>query len=195
MPRSAGTKLRISRQAQGARVRSVLRGSKAFRRLLKQLPEEMRVEMAHVLEDVGPKLARQMQARTPRKTGALQAGIKWKVLRATLRLQVGLLGSKRGRAKLFYGYILNFGRKAQVAFGMRRAQRMTVREALAKGKSRKSVKAAGASLGYPINVKAIAAQHFVTGAYPDLRRMTTARLKDSWARSLARIAARGGDDE
>jgi hypothetical protein len=175
MPRSAGSKLYLRRQAQGARVRSHLRGSKSFRRTLKALPEETRVEMAHVLEDVGPKLARIIQANTPARTGALRSGIKWKVLRRSLRLQVGLLGTKRGRAALFYGYILNFGRKAQTVNVKRRTP-------------------SGAVASYLMRVRAYKALHFVTGRYADLRNMTSARLKNLWDRALARASRGAGND-
>ncbi len=175
MPRSSGTKLHMRRQAQGRRVGSALRGSKAFRRLLKQISPELRIELAHVLEDVAPKLARAMQARVAVRTGALRAGIKWKVLRRSLRLQVGLLGTKRGRAALFYGYILNFGRKAKVVNVERRT-------------------ASGAVSHYLLRVKARKGDHFVTGRYPDLRKMTTARLKSTWDRVLDRASRKAGDE-
>jgi len=175
MPRSSGTKLRMRRAAQGARVRSQLQGAKSFRRLLKGIPDEMRLEMAHVLEDVGPKLARAVQANAPSKTGALRAGIKWKVLRRSLRLQVGLLGSKRGRAKLFYGYILNYGRKGEPVFTKRKTK-------------------SGKISTYTMKTKYRKGDHFVTGRYPDLRNMTTARLKNIWDRVLARVSARAGDE-
>ncbi len=175
MPRSAGSKLAMRRQAQGRRVGKHLRGSKAFRRTLKQIPQEARLELAHVLEDVGPKLARLIQANTPSRTGALRQGIKWKVLRRSLRLQVGLLGTKRGRAKLFYGFILNFGRKAQNVNVRRRTP-------------------SGAVASYLMRVRAFKALHFVTGRYPDLRKMTAARLKSIWDRVLTRAATGAGNE-
>lgn len=175
MPRSSGTKLYMRRAAQSARVRSQLQGSKSVRRLLKSIPDEMRLEMAHALEDVGPKLTRAMQANAPSRTGALRAGIKWKVLRRSLRLQVGLLGSKRGRAKLFYGYILNFNRKGQSVFTRRKTN-------------------SGKVSTYTMRVKYRKGDHFVTGRYPDLRNMTTAKLRGIWDRVLTRVSARAGDE-
>jgi hypothetical protein len=133
----------------------------------------MRAEMAHVLQDAGPKIARQMQGRAPRKTGALQAGIKWKVLPRTLKLQVGLLGTKRGRAKLFYGWILNYGRKAQTSKASRRSP-------------------GGAISNYLVRVRAYPAQHFVTGAMPDLRKALNQRLKGIWNRVLRKASAGAG---
>lgn len=77
----------------------------------------MRAEMADVLTKTGPPAAsivsRRVGATTHRMTGALLAGVKWKVYPRSLRLQVGFLGTKAGRAKLFYARILDLGRKAQ----------------------------------------------------------------------------------
>lgn len=169
-----------------------IQGIKSTRRLVREIPRQMHIEMVHVLSDAGPKIVRQMVARTPRKTGALQAGIKWKVLPKTLKLQVGLLGTKRGRARLFYGWILNFGRKAQVAQGMRQAGRAIWMKGIAAGFMRASKRPS--SLTYPIRVKAIAAKHFVTGALPDLRNTLRTDLSRVWDKVLRRASV-GNDNE
>lgn len=131
----------------------------------------MRAEMGHVLQDAGPRLARQMQGRAPRRTGALQAGIKWKVLPKTLKLQVGLLGTKAGRSKLFYGRIMEFGRKAQV---------VTIKS--------------GKRKGGVVNVSALKGLRFVTGAMPDLRREMRSKLQGVWDRVLRKSAAGAGNE-
>lgn len=155
--------------------RSRLKGAKGVRRLMRALPDNMRAELVHVMQDAGPKLARQMQGRAPRRSGALAAGIKWRVQPKALKMQVGLLGTKRGRAKLFYGYILNYGRKAKTVLARRRT-------------------ATGAISRYSLRVRAYPAQHFVTGAMPDLRRALETRLRAVWDRVIDR-AARGAGDE
>lgn len=172
MPRSSYSR-RMG--AQRRRVGSALQGSKSFRRLLKNIPSEARVEIAHAMEDVGPRLAAQMRANTPEKSGALRAGIKWRVSRRLLRLQVGLIGTKRGRAKLFYGYILNFGRKAQKVNVRRRTP-------------------SGAVSSYVMNVRGIRAKHFVTGGYRDLRSQLNAKLRDIWSKILKHASAGAGND-
>jgi hypothetical protein len=169
-----------------------IQGLKSTRRLLKALPETMRAEIAHVLQDAGPKIAQQMVARTPHRTGALQAGIKWKILPRTLKLQIGLLGTKRGRSKLFYGYILNFGRKAQTVHAMRKGQRASWNAWIASGKAKSTRIPYG--LTYPLRVKAIAPKHFVTGAMPDLRRELRAQLKDVWSKVLGKATAGAGNE-
>lgn len=158
-----------------ARRGSRLKGVKSTRRLFRAIPETMRSELVHVMQDSAPKIARQMQAHAPSRSGALRAGIKWKVLPKTLKMQVGLLGTKRGRAKLFYGWILNFGRKAKTVNARRRAP-------------------SGAVSSYLMKVRAYPAQHFVTGRYKDLRRDLNQRLRSVWDRVL-RKAAKGTGDE
>lgn len=143
-----------------------LQGVRSTRRLLRNIPDTARAEVVHVLQDAGPRIARVMQGRTPRRTGALQAGIKWKLTPKTLKLQIGLLGTKRGRAKLFYGYILNFGRKAQTVMIKR-----------------------GPRKGHPMNVSRIAPKHFVTGAMPDLRNTLRTDLQGIWKRILTKAAS------
>ena len=151
--------------------RTRLTGLKSTRRIIRNVPETMRAELSHVLQDAGPRMARQMQGRAPRRTGALQAGIKWKVLPKTLKLQVGLLGTKRGRAKLFYGWILNFGRKAQT---------VTIKR--------------GPRAGSAMKVSALPARHFVTGAMPDLRRELRSKLQGVWDRVLRKSSAGAGNE-
>lgn len=156
-------------------VRTRLKGAKSIRRIMRAVPDTMSAELVHVLNDTGPKMARQMQARTPRRTGALAAGIKWKVMPKTLKMQVGLLGTKRGRAKLFYGFILNYGRKAKTVRAKRR-------------------NASGSVSVYPLRVRAYPAQHFVTGAMPDLRRMMQERLRAVWDKVLTKAATGVGNE-
>lgn len=160
---------------QRRRVGSALSGSKSFRRLLKNIPEQARVEIAHAMEDAAPRIAAQMRANAPEKTGALRAGIKWRVSRRLLRLQVGLIGTKRGRAKLFYGYILNFGRKARKVNVRRRAP-------------------GGAISSYVMNVRGFRGLHFVTGGFRDLRAQLNAKLRDIWSKILKHAASGAGND-
>jgi hypothetical protein len=155
--------------------RARVKGAAKVRRMFRAMPDTMRAELAHVMQDVAPKIARQMEARAPVRTGALRAGIKWKVSARTLKMQVGLLGTKRGRAKLFYGYILNFGRKAKTVLAKRRRKDGTVSR-------------------YSMRVRAIAPQHFVTGRMPDLRSALNSRLRDVWDRALQKAAAGAGNE-
>ena len=126
--------------------------------------------MADVLTKSGPSAAgvvsRRVEATTRRRSGRLLAGVKWKVFPRTLRLQVGYLGTKAGRAKLFYARILVLGRAAQVVTVTRRKN----------------------AAPYRMRVRRIAAKRFVTGGMGDLRRVVNLRLNGVWDRVLRRIA-------
>jgi hypothetical protein len=61
-----------------------------------------------------------MIGRAARRTGALVAGLAFKVFPKTLRLQVGLL-TKAVNRRLFYGRILDLGRKGQAGVAKRRS--------------------------------------------------------------------------
>jgi hypothetical protein len=86
-----------------------LRGARKVRRLLKRLPEDVRVEMVAVLREKAPAITAYSRAATPRKSGALAAAIGWKVLPKTLSLRVGLL-TKSANQRLPYGKVLERGR-------------------------------------------------------------------------------------
>ncbi len=159
------------------------RGDKTFRRVMKGMPDAVRKEMADVLVDGGRDIRRMMAARAPRRTGALQQGILCRVLPKTLKLRVGLIGTKRGRAKLFYGRILDLGRKAQVVSVRRRKVAGSV---LSRGR-----KVAGAT--YQMRVRAIAPMRFITGRYGDARSIIQKRLRGIFDRALKNLAGGGND--
>jgi hypothetical protein len=181
MPRSSGTLRAIRRAGQQGRVRSQLKGASAVRKLLRQLPASVKEEMADALTDIGPDYLRAQQADAPvaarahRKgvePGALRAGLSWKVLRASLRLRVGLLGTKRGRARLFYGFIVEVGRKAQTVTVTRKA----------------------GVAPYKMRVRAMAPRPFVYKKRPELRTRLSNRLNQFWEHALAHAGEGVGDD-
>lgn len=140
------------------------------RRILRQLPDAMRTEIIDALDKGGVAMAAAIKSRTPRRTGALRGGIRYKVYPRTLKLRIGLVGPRRQWAALFYGWILNFGRKSQ-----------TVKARRAGGKP------------YQLRVRALAAKQFVTGQLPNLRAVMNRQLNNIWDRALARVA--GGKNE
>jgi hypothetical protein len=150
---------------------SKVKGRKQFARVVKAMPDEARADLVSAFGRVGRRAQAAMQARAKFKTGALRQGVKYKVLPKTLRLQVGLLGTKRGRSKLFYGFVLDKGRKAQTV-------------TIARGPRR------GASM----KVRALTGDRFVSGEFPDLRDATMREVKPLFSRILARIGTGGSDD-
>lgn len=153
-----------------ARRRSRIKGSKSFRRLLKNVEPAIRAELVQALDEGGRELQRAMTAAAPRRSGALAGALKHKVLPRSLRLRVGLL-TKAVNRKFFYARILEFGRKAQT---------VTVRNGPRKGRT--------------MNIGAIAPKRFVYGNHADLRATMARKLKGIWERSLAK-AVRGAGNE
>lgn len=152
---------------------SGIRGVASVRRLMRRMPDAVQTEIVGELHVAGRSLVPAMRARAPSRRGKLRAGISYKVFPKTLRLQVGMLGTRAGRSKLFYARILDLGRKARSV----RASRRT---------------AGGGVSTYTMNVRAIRAMHFVTGFYRDLRARLRVNLKRIWDRALARVAGGGG---
>lgn len=150
----------------------VVRNPRA-RRVFKQLPDAMKAELVDALNKGGDAVVVAIRSRTPRRSGALAAGIVKKVLPQTLRLRVGLVGPIRERRKLFYGRILDLGRKGQV---------VTARRAFGNGKVST----------YKLNVRSIAPKRFITGSYPKARAIINGQVKFIWERALARIGRGDG---
>lgn len=147
----------MARRVKGAgRVKAIIRG----------LPDSFRQEMADVLEQGGQSLVPAMKERAPRRTGATQNAIGYKVNRKSLRLRVGLLSSKAGRSNLFHSRIQDLGRKAQ-----------TVRARRHGGQP------------YLIRVRAMAGKHFVTGRFTDLRTLINRNLRGIFSRALAKLSS------
>ncbi|MDF0489206.1 hypothetical protein PX554_13780 [Sphingomonas sp. H39-1-10] len=149
---------------------SKVKGRRQFRRIVQQMPDAAREEVIEAFGRAGLRAQAAMRARAKHKTGTLQQGVKYKVLPKTLRLQVGLLGTKRGRSKLFYGFVLDKGRKAQTV-------------TISRGKR----------TGKTMKVRQIVGDHFVSGRYPDLRDSVIREVKPLFNRILARIGGGGND--
>ncbi|QUT04840.1 HK97 gp10 family phage protein [Sphingobium phenoxybenzoativorans] len=148
------------------------------------MPDAMHRELEDVLDQGGADIQKAMIARTPRRTGKLAAGIKKRVLRKSLRLRVGLLGTPKGRAKLFYGRIVDLGRRSQLVTVTRRKVAGSV---LVRGR-----KVAGEP--YVMRVRGFSGRRFVTGRMPDVRNLLNQRLKSVWDRVLKKAASGGNDD-
>ena len=158
--------------------RQRLRGVGRVKRLFKRLPDDVGQEIVVELSVTGRQMLAAVRARlastTKPRTGALDRGLSQKVFPRSLRLQVGLIGTPRERNRVFYGRILDLGRKAQVV----RAQRHDPR-------SRKVLR-------YLVKVSAIAPKRFVTGRYPDLRATLRENVRGIFRRALQRA---GGGNE
>lgn len=148
-------------------------GVRETQRLFRRLPGAATDEMAGVMKRYGPKFLAAQRGNAPVRTGRLIAGLAVRFLRRTLRLRVGYIGKAINR-KLFYGHIIQFGRKAQTVTVKRRK---------------------GTNRPYALRVGPLAARPFVHGT----RRVAAIRtqlyqdLQKFWGNVLAK-ASRGGFD-
>lgn len=168
--------------------RTRLRGAKRFRRTLKALPAAISGEIVVELNVTGRELRSLMQAKAPKKSGKLAAGITYRVLPKSLRMQVGLIGSQKERNDLFYGRIQDLGRKAQVVRATRR------NGTFAHSYNRNGTRAKTLASTYALRVGAMAPKRFITGRYADLRSSLNTNLRGIWTRALSVAAAGGGDE-
>ena len=148
--------------------RSRLRGVSNVRRLMRGMPQAVQSQIVEALDDTGRKIAPTMRRRAGRRTGNLQGGISFKVFPKTLRLQVGVLG-KKAQQRLFYGRILDKGRKGQAVKVSRRTK-------------------GGSVSSYTMNVRPLRGRYFITGSYRDMRGTFTQNLNGIWDRAVADAA-------
>jgi hypothetical protein len=76
------------------------------------MPPVVQSEIEQLLRETGAEILTEQKTRVPVKTGALKQALSMKVLPKSRRLQVGLIGKPVNR-KLYYGRIIEFGRKGQ----------------------------------------------------------------------------------
>jgi hypothetical protein len=149
-------------------------GDRAFRRLLKRLPESAREEMADVLRGAGVELLAAMKADAPRRTGFLERHLTMKLLPRSLRLVVGFIG-KRANQAVFYRWILETGRKAQTVRVYRRKKSQKVDGVGHRGRT-----------FYMMRVSAMPARRYVYGRRSRLRGVINGRLRNAWDNILRR---------
>lgn len=174
---------------------SRIKGIISTRRLLKRVPDAIRDELASTIRAAGPELQNAIVARTPRgKTGRLVAGVSWKFYAATLRLVVGFVGRPTNR-KLFYGRILEFGRRAQTVTVHRLSKKHRKQWVgrIGAGTARGSAKPTDLGSTYRLRVKALQPRRFVYSPTTNLRVVMNRRLNGIWDRALKRVSGAGDE--
>jgi len=177
--------------------RSRLTGIARSKRLLRAMPDAVRGQLVVALNLGGRALAAAMKAKAPRKTGAVIAGITYKVLPKTLRLRVGLLGTKAQRRDLFYGRIQDLGRKGKTVLVQRRRRvgfTVNGRKLNALRTRHGKKRAEDIVATYRMNVRPMAPKKFITGRFPELRARIRADLQGIWKRALGSISLGGKGD-
>lgn len=178
-----------------------IRGDRAFKRLLTKLPDAVREEIRATHMLVGAEQLAKGQslvpvyAGKPRKglvPGALKAGLSFKVTPAGLKLKFGLVGKPTNR-KLYYGHIVEHGRKAGVVTVSRGSNGL--KAALAAGGRTNNYKSIALRLNvkgtYQMRIGGMAPQRFV---YTTPRDQLYAPYRAVWQRALA-VAASGGTSD
>lgn len=94
------------------RQRSGVSGARSLRRLIRRLPDAARAELGETLKAIGARLLGRAKSEAPTRSGRLRAALNVRVAVRTLMLRLGLL-RKAEQRRLFYGYILDQGRKAK----------------------------------------------------------------------------------
>lgn len=166
-----------------------VRGDRAFKRLIKQLPAAVRQEILAVMQSQGRDELSKEQSLVARRTGALGAGLTMRVLPVSLKLKVGLLGKPINR-KLYYGWIVEKGRKAQTVIVVRQANRAAAKAAapFLGGTSTYYKYVAhkhGLAGTYQLRVGALPPRHFV---YTSTREQLYQPYRVVWNNALARAA-------
>lgn len=156
--------------------------------LLGELPAAARFELADLLGRLGRDILAREQAIVAKATGALQAGLSSQLLTDQLRVRVGLLGLARSSGKknlggLFYGIIVNYGRKAQTVLVDRRRAGAT--KLLRNGRKRVE----DLLKTYSLRVTPLAPRPFVDGPEIDVDGIATQRLADFWSGVFSRTGA------
>ena len=145
--------------------------------------EELGVELAIIAREG----LQAQQAATPRLTSALASGLSLKLELDKLRARFGLLGLKSGRARLFYGRFVNFGRRAQTVLVERR-RRVNGQLRLEPGRRRK--RASDIVKRYSLRVKARAPVNFIDAPGRDFERLAAGQLAEFWSRTVDRAGGR-----
>jgi hypothetical protein len=143
-----------------------IRGDRAFGRLIKQLPIAVENDIRAQLHQSGRMLLSLAQRHVPVRTGALASALSYSIPPKRLSLKVGLVG-KALNQKLFYGHIIEFGRKA----GGRGVKRGTPK--------------------YSAGVGKLPPHHFV---YLVTREQMYAPFRGIWDAALRKSAAGASDD-
>lgn len=179
-----------------------VRGDRAFVRLLKRLPDSTNQEIREQLKSTGQTVVALERRLVPiyagsRKgvvSGALQSALSYSVPPVRLSLKVGLVGKAINR-KLFYGWIVEWGRKASTVTVTRVGTLARARAAGLRVRAnnyKTAALAAGVSGTYQLHVKALPPRHFVYVA--GLREQIYPAFRSIWSKALAKAAAGASDD-
>jgi hypothetical protein len=150
-----------------------IRGDRAFRKLMRRMPEAIRQEIIALLDEGGREILAMQQADAT-VSQRTRAALSMRVLRGSLRLRVGIVGRPANR-RLWWARVIEKGRKPSVENAVRRSQ-------------------SGKLSRYQIRVPAMAARPFIYSPRVEEKRRTMGgRTTLFWERTLRR-ASQGATD-
>jgi hypothetical protein len=150
-----------------------------FDRIPQAAREQLGVEMARIGYDV---LAAQKQD-VAKKTGDLETGLSLKLMIDRLRVMVGLLNLTGARSRLFYGRIVERGRRAQTVLVERR-RRVSGKLRLGPGRRKRAQDIATV---YAMKVPALPPRPFIYVERPEIH--AEQRLANFWSTVLGNVGA------
>lgn len=166
-----------------------IKGARRVSRLMRKLPDALKANVATEIKLAGEQYLAAAKIDARHKTGALRRGLGMKITAKGLKVRIGIIGKALAN-RLFYGRILEFGRKARTVTVHRRVGAGAGGRGFFKRRSGVN----RISSTYTMHVRARAAEPFVTKRRPALREAFRERLSDVWAKSLATVAGVGNDD-
>jgi hypothetical protein len=149
--------------------------------LFGNIPKAAHDELVVELNLIGKDILDAQKRDVAKRTGDLEAGLSLQVMIDELRARVGLL--IKGRSNLFYGRIVEFGRRAQVVLVQRR-RRVGGKLRLGPGRRKRAEDVAAT---YSLRVKALPPRPYVHVARPEL--MAEERLATFWSQVLTNAGA------
>jgi hypothetical protein len=147
--------------------------------LFDAIPESARNRLAAELGLIATDVLAAQRSDVAKRTGELSAGLSEEVQIDELRARVGLLGIKGGRSKLFYGRIVEAGRRAQVVLVQRR-RRGGGKLRLGPGRRKRAEDIAAT---YSLRVSPLPPRPFVHVDRPEIR--AEERLAGFWAQVIS----------
>jgi hypothetical protein len=164
---------------QGNRVDGLAETHSLFDRLPQAAREQIAVEEARIGYDV---LAAQKRD-VAKRSGELESGLSLQLMIEKLRVRVGLLGLSGARRNLFYGRIVESGRRAQTVLVERR-RRVAGKLRLGPGRRKR---AEDIATTYSLKVRPLPPRPFVRVDRPEIH--AEQRLASFWSEVLANVGA------
>jgi hypothetical protein len=147
--------------------------------LFDRIPDAARERLGAALAGIASDVLAAQQRDVAKRSGQLESGLSFEVLIDELRARVGLLGIVGKRSRLFYGRIIEAGRRAQTVLVQRR-RRVAGQLRLGPGRRKRAEDIAST---YSLKVRPLPPRPFVHVDRPEIR--AEERLAGFWSEVVA----------